>query len=1165
MRLSDAMRVTTHSLTTPEVVSTPDSSISMDEKPNAPSAINRFQAGFERGLGSGGQLVGEMTMYLGDYIRNEAEHPRLGIKSPFADTAKTIGDRIVQAGRMMYERNKVALEKQYPQQDLGAGKKDFAGDFGQGAASLAASIGMGLVTGPESVGAAFGVAQKARTFREARMMGKSFSEADRISNLLGFAEGGLEYVGLDHFIKASGGVIKEAAKRYVIEATQEFSQSLSEGVIRTASGMQPYNGYDSAVNILTDAVYSGAIGGVLGAAASIPMTAYNRLSVETTLRNAGIDKATAESKADLIMQNAMDDVVSEVENMIPGESGQAEIFIPTGSQAQDATQRIFNRFQSIEDTVARAKALGADIKPGEDAGMSADRYLSISNQVESVLRDGTYRINQEGNVEITGEGLKPILDDFSKVLPGSDKDLNQYLIARRTIEDLQRPKGQGSTENIATDKQVMESKVALAMLKSKHGGLGEFENTAQRIYEFQKRVLENLVDSGMLSQEKFLNILDKNQNYIPFDRIMPDEQQSGVTPVAKKPFSGVRNPVKKIKGSDLAIHDPIESIIKNTYKIMDAASRNRVFREIYTLKDIPELGLNAKRPDFRAIEVSQEESGGDALTIFRPSSFAPKGNIVEGFIDGKRKYLEVSENLKSAMIGLNEKSSGLFVKLLSQPASWLRVGATITPEFILRNPIRDQWTALLQTHVGFRPFLDSGGAVADILGKSDVYKEWIRSGGSYAGFVELTQPALAQKVAELRGNPSMLKNLNILHTMQEISQVMEQATRLGVYKAAIRKGMTAVEAARQSRESTLNFARRGTDTKDINATIAFFNAGLQSINKSYLVVKDDPAGFTMKAIATITIPSLLLYIQNRNEDDYQEIPRWQRDLFWMFKVGENWYRIPKPFLYGQVFGSLPERFMEYLDSQDKSAFTNLGESLYNALSPVAGDPISGLMPTAVRPLIENMTNWSFFRERNIVPESKKKLVPSEQYGKYDTETSKLFGAILNVSPSKIENLVSGWLGGSGRYALQAGDKFMEFKRQFEGNDPKINPPTELADIPLVKGFAARSPKGYQSESVQKFYNAMEKISELSNTYKKFVKANDSVKAASIKERNPEISLTKKAKDVAKKISDLSDKIDEVNSNAGFDNESKREMIKAYQEKMTILAKDFNEQLKQFKQ
>lgn len=922
-------------------------------------------------------------------------------------------------------------------------------------------------------------------------------------------------------------------------------------------------------------------------------------------------------------------------------------------------QKAVNRFQSIENLTARAKAFGVEVKAGEDPGLAATRYLSTVNQADTVLNKGTYVVDQNGNVQVTGEGLRPIINEFDLRFPKGEADLVEYLKAKRTIEDLQRDRksqGEGEdirlyrggenlditkvTENdislslskdvaknfgpikdyaikkdakilkfedipkifikkhdsgflkgkydvktasgigktnfedlvsyakehgydaidlrkfgegemrvlnpevivaprgggIATLKQIEDAGTTLTKLQDKYGpDMAAFETTATRLYGYQQRMLDLLVDSGRLSPEVRSRIVEQNAHYVPFDRVFEEAQITDILPQQKNRFTKVRSPIKAIQGSERAIHNPIESMIKNTYTIMDSAARNRVFNDVYRLKDVG--GLDIKEVGPKA-----------------------QGHIIEGYINGEFKRLEVSENLKQAMTGLNEQSSSLLIKMLSMPANTLRVGATITPEFMLRNPIRDQWTALLQTQVGFKPFIDSTRALADVMKKSDVYDEWIRSGGSYAGFVELSRPNLSRMLGELKGQENHWKKLNIISHAQALSQVMEQATRLGVFKAAKDKGLSSIEAAKVSRESTLDFNRRGSQTKELNAMVAFFNAGIQGLDKSIRAAKADPKGLILKAAATITIPSFLLYQANRQEKDYFELPRWQRDLFWMFKMEGQWYRIPKPFMYGQLFGSLPERFFEYLDTSDASAFDKFQDSMYNSLSPVAGDAMSGLLPTALKPLLENTTNWSFFRERPLVSPYKLDLLPAEQSNKYDSETAKALGQALNVSPSKIENLVTGYLGGSGKYALQGGDALIKAVKEANGETVKAKRPTEASDLPLVKGFTVRDPIGSTSESVQKFYENKDRITKVHNTIKKLEKENAFAKVSQLKTDNPDHTLYKAINNVNEHIRKLEKRIDTITAGAG-DDEGKSIKIKELEQQKTDLSKTINERIK----
>jgi hypothetical protein len=136
----------------------------------------------------------------------------------------------------------------------------------------------------------------------------------------------------------------------------------------------------------------------------------------------------------------------------------------------------------------------------------------------------------------------------------------------------------------------------------------------------------------------------------------------------------------------------------------------------------------------------------------------------------------------------------------------------------------------------------------------------------------------------------------------------------------------------------------------------------------------------------ITLPSMLVTLWNYGDDDrrkkYLSIPAWQRNLFWNIVVGEGddaWIlKLPKPFDLGLLFGSIPERAMDYLYAADKKAFDDLGKSVLDAVSPEWG-PLFMTLP------LELATNYSFFRGGNIVPMSQERLDPRLQYGPYTAE------------------------------------------------------------------------------------------------------------------------------------------------------------------------------------
>lgn len=562
--------------------------------------------------------------------------------------------------------------------------------------------------------------------------------------------------------------------------------------------------------------------------------------------------------------------------------------------------------------------------------------------------------------------------------------------------------------------------------------------------------------------------------------------------------------------------------------------------------------------------------------VYAQSIFGPKGRTIEYYDDGKKKYIEVSEPLHKAMTGLTDTQLGVMAKVLAAPAGTLRAGATLTPEFWTRNFVRDQFTALMQTDFGFNPVIDTPAALGSMIvskfGKDTYYTDWLASGGAYSGFTELNKRGLVKAYAELIDPKSMplWKKLNPIKPLAWSSEKLEQATRVGLYRAAKRAGMSDIEAALASREGTLDFARSGSQTKEINAWIAFLNAGIQGLDKTARSIKDNPAAFSLKGFTAITLPSIMLTYANLEDEEtakeYLEIPRWRRDLFWMLKAGDTWVSIPKPFVLGQIFGTGPERFLEYVYTQDKQVFDGLGKAIFESAVPVQG--YASILPTALKPMIESTTNWSYFAERNIVPKHLEDLEKELQVNANTTETSKALGELFNASPAKLENVVRGYTGGLGMYALEGGDLIINSIKEARG-EKVTKQPSQLADYPLLKGWVPRDVMGSNSESVAKFYNnfygkpmSSDGVYTKYRTFKSYEGSDPEKAEEYLKANEKKIEIYDYLNDVRKNITSINKEIKEI-QDADMNPEVKREKIKPLAKDMTDLAREANAEFKKF--
>lgn len=649
-------------------------------------------------------------------------------------------------------------------------------------------------------------------------------------------------------------------------------------------------------------------------------------------------------------------------------------------------------------------------------------------------------------------GIKPLKDILKGIGEKEHKEFSAYLVALHDL-DLHKNK-QKATFDYTEDAAVL----------GKHAGNERFQKAAVEIYKYQDYLLQMLVKEGMLTAKAYHTMRKMYPHYIPFFRDMSDAgMQSFLS--GGKGFIDVSSPVKRFKGSTRDIIDPLESIIKNTFQFYNTIERNHVGRTFAKLADKNGVG-----------QIVERVHGNKAKT----------DNTFNVWENGEKVTYETTPELIQTMRMLDKDQSNMVAKILSYPANWLRAGATLSPEFILRNPVRDMIGASIYSKHGFIPVVDTFKGLALFLKKGDLYWEYMKSGAAHAAMVSLDRDYLGGQLRDIMSRDSKATKLikNPLEVLRAMSEATEMATRLAEYDNARkgytglgnrlfgkdRKPLTAQEAALVSRDITLDFSRRGSHTKKANQVIAFFNATIQDADKMARAFKEDPRGMTVKTMLYITLPSVLLWYMNKDDERYQELPQWEKDTFWIIPGKENMYRIPKPFEAGVLFGTSFERMLQYFDDAKNNrksvGFKGFGDRVIDSLAP-------SFMPTAMIPVIEAMTNYSLFRQRDIIPQSQENLPARLQYGANTSEVAKFVGDKINVSPYIVDNTIRGYGGGLAGLGLSAVDAASGAK---ENNASK-----KWYETPGLRGFTAAP---YQSSnSVQRVYDDYKEQEKLHNEFK----------------------------------------------------------------------------------
>lgn len=696
------------------------------------------------------------------------------------------------------------------------------------------------------------------------------------------------------------------------------------------------------------------------------------------------------------------------------------------------------------------KRIGRKLEFDEDPYSNAVDARGWAGKAKALL--------ENGDPEKGIPALQTILESVGKK---NQKDFSAFLVALREKDiydfNSKLQKGEEGAALKATMDPI-DAGMTIRELAKKHP---EFVKAAKELYRYEQHLINLLVNAGMLSAKAAADMRKRWPHYVPFQRIVDGIDAPSV---GGKKFVNVGNTIQKFKGSSRDIVDPLESVISNTFRVVSAIERNKVGQSFVKLSRMKGMG-----------DLCEEVKGTPRAT---DSTFY----VWEG---GKKKTYATSPELLSALKMTNKEGMNMLVKILRVPAGLLRAGATLSLEFIMRNPVRDMISASLYSKHGFIPVWDTVRGLSLYLKKGKEYWDYMNSGAPQSTMVSLDRNYLHGEIRKLLKKKSVLSMCaNPIEALRAFSEAMEMATRLAEFKNAKigytgivnrlfgteRKPLSNAEAGIEAREITLDFGRHGKSTQSLNQTIAFFNAAIQGTDKMIREFKEHPAQMTAKTFIGITLPSVLLWYLNKDDPRYQELPQWQKDIFWVIPGKDTLYKIPKPFELGILFGTVPERVMQYMYDKEKGrngpGFKGLGGSIMDNLLPSA-------IPTGMLPALEWISNYSFFMGRNIVPLSQSKLPDHMQYGPYTSYLARKVGNAFNLSPRKIDNTiqdVGGNLAALGNSLIDQAAGLAETR-----------PAKRASEMPGVRGFTA-TPYA-SSDSVQRLRDDFSHQEKLYNEFK----------------------------------------------------------------------------------
>ena len=688
-------------------------------------------------------------------------------------------------------------------------------------------------------------------------------------------------------------------------------------------------------------------------------------------------------------------------------------------------QGFINKYEAIErlskdvaktfgsnELIADTSAIAATLFSDRAAGVAASSY---QNGVP-VYKDGFTTVsNLDGNVK----GLIPILEPLMKYNDPFVFQAFQFYAATRRGKRLTAE----GREQLFTAEDIKKGN----LIGERYP---EFQTVFDEYQKYNKGLVDFMKDTGVISAKE-AELWTQNWDYIPFYRQMEGEETVG--PNVFSPIAGVAKP-RKLKGGEAPLADFMETIVRNSRAAIEAGMKNVAGQRV--VRDI--------------LRLNQGE--------FVPAALARGSDIVTIKDQGQTKHYRVDDPLLvEALKGLNLPQLP-FLEVLAAPSNLLRNLVTKDPGFMLANLMRDSMQAWVTTGTNIIPIVDTFKQYGAALAGRSKEAQALANAGLFAGydFASDVKSSAREVEAELRKRTgqrtpkevAMWPLTKMWDALEKASGASDVATRAEVYKRTLAETGNEAEALYQAME-VLNFSRKGNSAliRVLTAVVPFMNARIQGLDvlyrsgfgKSATQNKERMQKAFITRSLTLMGLSWMYWMLASDTEEYETAEQEVRDNYWI--IGN--VRIPIPFEIGTVFKVFPERILEYFMGEDTGK--DLKDSIVrNITSTLAFNPI----PQAFLPVLENVANYSFFTGQPIVGKGLEDVAPKYQVSSGTSMLAQQIGEATNSSPVKIDNLIRGYTGTLGTYAVMALDSIM----RGEGDPTKATMKAE--QMPVIKRFFA---------------------------------------------------------------------------------------------------------------
>ena len=603
----------------------------------------------------------------------------------------------------------------------------------------------------------------------------------------------------------------------------------------------------------------------------------------------------------------------------------------------------------------------------------------------------------------------------------------------------------------------------------------QFAEAAKRFYKFIDDFYRTwAVDTGLISDTALPKWHERWQYYVPLLRDVGETGFMG----AKRGFANQNSTIKKARGSSLDVIHPVDGMITNMIKIVNAGTRNNVMRNITRSAD--RLGANAKfiekvptpmkvektniggvkqqiltELDELGLSTSDKKSVDEIVTniddiLIQYGRGKAYGDVITVLENGQPEFWKINDAglLKSLTTMSPTKMEGILdaYGVVGRLRTSNITGSNLIWS-IFSNLPRDFMTLYTysSTKNPFKLFVSCGSSYVNkvkySLGKevNPLYREYLAMGGGTISAYSADRDFAKRARKKFAGKKF---SLNPLDWIAFVGDTIESGPRFATYKVLREQGMDPREAFYGAMDVTVNFRRGGNWSRQINKVVPFFNAGVQGLDKfGRWITAAEVNGSGRKSavmkrtfgfVTASTILAAITYALNNSDEEkekeYEQLSTYIKNSFWNIPLGDGkFFAIPKPRELG-VLSSFIETGLEYYKGENKHAFDGFYEyftdnCLPNLVSDISQIGQKGLKETGAGLLgdlgligiVGYVVANRDFLGKPIVPASLEKLEKKDQYTDRTSKIAYWIGQAFNASPIEIDYAFGQLLGGFWKY------------------------------------------------------------------------------------------------------------------------------------------------------